>query len=161
MKKKKKDRLKMMLPELTTSEKLNLSVMTADTEAAVPGPGAYSVTYTGVEIVKNVGLSKASRFEASKRDESHVLNVKYTQVEPQIKGVRIRPSTAIDEKLERKKILEAEQEEARARAELKALKEKELREKYKIEKEVKKERVKTEKERLIELFRLVKVSYRA
>ena len=161
MKKKKKDRLKMMFPELTTSEKLNLSVMTADTEAAVPGPGAYSVTYTGVEIVKNVGLSKASRFEASKRDESHVLNVKYTQVEPQIKGVKIRRSTAIDEKLERKKILEAEQEEARARAELKALKEKELREKYKIEKEVKKERVKTEKERLIELFRLVKVSYRA
>lgn len=155
LKQRRKDKLRMMLPELTTSEKVNFSILTADTEAAVPGPGAYTVTYSGIEVTRHVGLSKASRFESQKKDDSMSLEIRYNQVEVNTKGVKILPPVAIGDKLIRKRQLEAAAEENRARAELEALKDKEKREKDRILKEVKVERQKTEKERLMELFRLV------
>lgn len=155
LRKKRKEKYRMLLPELITSEKLNLSVLTADTSAAVPGPGAYTVAYSGIEVTRNIGLSKASRFELHKKDNCLPLDVKYTQVEVNTKGVRIRPPTAIDEKLLKKRQYETEAEEKRARAELEALKEREKLERERVLKEARVERPKTEKERLMELFRLV------
>lgn len=155
IKKKKKEKLRMMLPELTTSEKLNISLLTAASETSNLGPGSYSVNYNAVEIVKNVGLSKASRFETSKKDESLGLNLCYEQVEPKLKGAFLKPPTIMNSKLMRKRLKEKEQEESRARFELNYLQEKEKKEKQPPKQAVQ-VREKTEKERLMDLFRLVK-----
>lgn len=155
LRKKRKARFQSLLPSLITSEKVNFSVLTADTECAVPGPGSYNPQFAGVEITRNVGLSKASRFEASKKDDSGPLAVVYTQVEANKTGPRLRPPAMATSKLVKKRIAEKQAEETRAQAEIAAMKEKELREKNKIAREAKIERPKTEKERVLELFRLV------
>lgn len=154
-KKRKKEKMRMLLPELITSEKFNLSVLTADTTTTVfVGPGAYAVNYRAIETTRNVGLSKASRFEPLKKDDALGLNVCYDQIEKNAKGAVMRPPTLINSKLIRKKKDEIEQEQTRAQRELALLKERERKNNEEV-KQVVQVREKTEKERLIELFRLV------
>ena len=155
LRERRKAKRRLILPELTTSEKVNLSILTADTEAAVPGPGAYSITFAGVEVVRHVGISKASRFESQKKDECSGLDVRYTLVDNKVKGVKIAKPAVVEGPLVKKRQEELENEERRAKRELEAMKEREQSEKERMAKEVWVERVKTEKERLLELFRLV------
>jgi hypothetical protein len=157
LKKKKKDRLMMLLPELTTSEKVNLSIMTADTDTNI-GPGAYSVNYGAVEIVTNVGLSKASRFEASKKEDTLGLQINYDHVEKKAGRAIMKPPVLLNSKLMKKRQLQDDQARVQAHRELALMREKDQRAKDRPRQMVQ-VRDKTEKERILELFRLVCVCY--
>lgn len=154
LKKKKKERLKMLLPELTTSEKMNLSVMTADTMTNI-GPGAYAPNYGAVEITRNVGLSKASRFDQIKKEQTDLgLNVNYEQVEKKAGRTLIKAPVLANSKLIRKRQAMEEQERLRAARGLAIMLEKEQKN-HELPRQAVQIREKTEKERVLELFRLV------
>jgi len=157
---KKRAKRSSLFPELTTSCKANLSMLTADTDTAVLGPGTYQPKYTFIEISKNVAISKASRFEPLKKDDFTPLDIRYTQVTPDPKGPKIQQPSFMNDKLTKRKLEVKELEENRAKFEIEnAIKtkvEKEEAEKRRKEQlEQLRNRKPTEKERAIELFRLV------
>lgn len=155
----KKKRYLMLLPELTTSEKVNLSVLTADTMAGV-GPGSYQPVYTMVEVSKTVAISKEDRFKSTKKDEFTPLVINYEQVEANPRAPRMQKPSAINEKLAKKQVDVATQEEVRARTEIELAKKRQTEAEanllYKQQQaEALRKREPTERERLMQLFRLV------
>jgi len=71
------------------------------------GPGAYNVNYAGVEVRKSVGFPKSVRFKSSIYDEGTVpLNPKYEVIKKGVPSVKIAKELPKNEKLLKKKTQE-------------------------------------------------------
>jgi Xaa-Pro aminopeptidase len=150
-----------LFADLTISCKAQFSILTADTIADAPGPGAYKIGYKAVEISRTVSLPKAARFGLKIKDEKTPLEINYKWVQQKIPGVAIQNQTQLTEKIKKIKQEEEVREIQRAQRiidEAKMKKEEELRQivgRKKLAAAESEQKQPTEKERLFEIFRIV------